>query len=67
MTVGDRIEHYREVRSLTRAQLADACKVDVRQVYRWECGDTKPSADNLTDLAVALNVSIDRLLTGREY
>ncbi|MGB3328673.1 MAG: helix-turn-helix transcriptional regulator [Thermomicrobiales bacterium] len=44
---------------LTQLELANAIGVTPSAVYKWERGQTEPSATNLRDLAAALKVSMD--------
>ena len=53
------IKELRVEASLTQLELANAIGVTPSAVYKWERGQTEPSATNLRDLAEALRVSMD--------
>lgn len=50
---------------LTQKQLADMLHVSYQAVSRWEQGASIPSVELLYDLATALGISTDSLLTGQ--
>src|SRR4051812_7319472 len=59
-TVGENIRKYREARSWTQVQLAEAAVIDERTVQRAESGRAI-GAESLQAIAGALDVSIERL------
>jgi len=59
---GDRLKEIRELRQLSQADLAKRVGSHVQQIYRYENGKADPSADVLTSMARALEVSIDYLV-----
>ena len=40
--IGKKIQKWREERGMSRQELANALKVDLRTVYRWECAERSP-------------------------
>jgi transcriptional regulator with XRE-family HTH domain len=56
----------RRERGLTQQQLAERVAVDVQQLKRYEAGSSQPTLDVIRKMALALNVSSDRLLFGEE-
>lgn len=53
------IRELRQAVQMTQLELANAIGVTPSAVYKWERGQTEPSATNLRDLASALGVSMD--------
>lgn len=62
----DRIRQTRIGQKLTQQQLGDRVGVTKATISQWEKGDYSPSGQNLYNLAKALGVSADWLLTGKE-
>ncbi|WP_026100724.1 helix-turn-helix domain-containing protein [Synechococcus sp. PCC 7336] len=56
----------RKSRQLTQLELANLLDIQPRLVGRWEQGKGKPQFDYVIKLADVLEVSLDRLLRGRE-
>ena len=61
MNLTEKIRALRESAGLTQAELAETVGVSEKVVSKWECGETKPSAEVLPALADAFGVSIDDL------
>lgn len=57
-----RLRDIRLLRGHTQESLAEVLNTNARQVWRWESGETTPSADNVAMIAMALNTSADYLL-----
>ena len=55
------IARYRKENRLTQEQLAERLGITFQAVSKWETGQTVPETALLTELAKALNVSIDKL------
>jgi len=55
------IRELRVAAKLTQLELANAIGVTPSAVYKWERGQTEPSATNLRDLAAAMDVSMDEI------
>ena len=63
---GSTIRTLREKQKLTQKQLADQLAVSDKTVSKWETGKGLPDIGIITDLALALGISLAELLTG-EY
>lgn len=64
MTIGKRIAAARRAAGLSQEGLAAQIGVSRQAVAKWEADASLPGADNLQELAKALNTSCDELLTG---
>lgn len=60
--IGNRIRKYREECNMTQKQLAERIGVSNSRVSNWEQGLTRPDADILAAVCVALDVSPSLLL-----
>jgi len=60
-TISDRIIQARKLKKWTQSDLAGALNVNVKNISRWELGQSKPSIEAAAELAKALNVSLDYL------
>jgi len=58
----DRFRELRLSQNLTHEELADRLNVGVRQIHRYESGETDPSADILSRMSQTLGVTADYLL-----
>ena len=66
MTLGNRIAALRKAAGLSQEALAAKLGVSRQAIGKWEADASLPGLDNLHQLAQALGVSIDALLTGKE-
>jgi len=66
MNISDRIASRRKDLSLTQVALAKKIGISGVSVGKWESGLNQPKGRYLNDLAAALGVSVDWLLTGKE-
>lgn len=64
--VGSFITRKRKEAGLTQQQLADKLNISFQAVSKWETGNAYPNVEILYDLAMALHVTTDELLTGNE-
>lgn len=64
-TVGKRIRAARNSLRLDQSDLADAAKVHVKTVSRWENDAMAPDSDALRRVAEKLNVDVGWILTGK--
>ena len=64
MTIGERICEYRKRRGLTQAALAEMLGITDKAVSKWERGISSPDVSLLSELASALDVTADELITG---
>ena len=63
--VGRFIAERRRQLGMTQQNLADRLDVSFQAVSKWENGTTYPNIELLYDLATALEVTVDEILTGR--
>ncbi len=61
MNLTEKIRTLRETAGMTQAELAEMVGVSEKVVSKWECGETKPSAEVLPALADAFGCTIDAL------
>ena len=61
LTLGETIKLLRKRNKLTQEALAEKLKVTPRAVYVWETDKKLPSLDNIINLSIELNISIDDL------
>ena len=61
MNLTEKIRALRENAEWTQAELAERVGVSEKVVSKWECGETKPSAEILPALADAFGCTIDAL------
>lgn len=64
MTLGNRIAALRKAAGLSQEALAAKLGVSRQAIGKWEADASLPGLDNLHQLAKALGVTIDALLTG---
>jgi transcriptional regulator with XRE-family HTH domain len=63
MTIAERIRLYRQQKGLSQAELAEKSTVNNKSLSRYELGSSIPPADALKNIADALGVSSDTLLS----
>jgi len=61
MNIGNNIKHYRQQRGLTQEQLASKSGISKNGLWNYENNKRKPNIETLTDIAMALNVSMSDL------
>lgn len=61
-----RLADLRKQKSFTQQHLAERVGVHVQQLKRYEAGSSQPTLDVIRNLAVALGVTADRLLFGKD-
>ena len=66
LKVGHFIAAKRKEAGLTQQQLADKLAISFQAISKWENGAAYPNIEILKDLASALHVSVDEILSGRE-
>lgn len=64
--IGGRIRKLREARDLTQEALAERAGISPTYQSRIELGDKRPSLGVLVRIATALDITVDRLLTGSQ-
>lgn len=62
MSIEQRIRNIRAERGVSQEALAELLDVSRQTVSKWETGQVRPSADNLTRLSQALGVPVDALV-----
>ncbi len=63
MTIAERIRLYRQQKDLSQNELAKLSKVNNKSLSRYELGTSVPPADALKNIADALGISADALLS----
>ena len=66
MDFAQRLAAFRKERALTQQALADRVSVHITQINRYESGDSQPTLDVIRRLAIALTVSADELIFGKD-
>ena len=61
-----RLAALRKEKGLTQQQLADRIQTHVQQLKRYEAGSSQPTLDAIRKLAIALGVTSDQLLFGKD-
>ena len=64
--IGSRIKAKRNAAHLSQTALAGKVGVSLKQVYKWEVGRDLPSLDKVSNIAAALGVSVNWLITGKD-
>lgn len=65
--LGDRIAYLRREKGYTQAQLAQLLHISASALGMYEQGRRIPGAEVLVELSRQLQVSVDYLLTGKDY
>lgn len=65
--IGQYIAKKRKEKGLTQQALADQLMVTNKAVSKWETGSGIPDVAILKELASALNITVDELLSGESY
>lgn len=66
MEFPQRLAEARKGRGLTQQALAERVSVHVTQINRYETGDSQPTLDVIRRLVLALAVSADQLIFGKD-
>ena len=64
--VSDSIKKLRKEKGMTQDALAEQLNVTRQAVSNWEMGKTQPDVETLTKLAEIFNVSVERIIYGKE-
>ncbi len=64
--IGQFIKERRKEKKLTQEELADKIRVSNRTISKWENGNSIPDYSIINDLCVALDVSVNELLSGEK-
>ena len=66
MSVGKNIKNIRQSKSISREDLSNALNLSVHAIAKYEQGQREPNIDTLNKIAVALDVSVNDLLSGND-
>ena len=66
MDFSTQIIQLRKERNMTQQALADAARLHVNQIKKYESGTAQPTLKALINVAKALHVSLDNLVFGSE-
>ena len=61
--LGDNIRNYREMRGFTQEKLAELSNISEKHLSKIERGKINIKIDTLVNIATALSVSVDKLLS----
>ncbi|MFP7176853.1 helix-turn-helix domain-containing protein [Priestia filamentosa] len=64
MDLGERLKILREVRNISREDLAQKMNVSRQAVYKWETNKGYPDIENLIKLSELYNTTLDELIKG---
>ena len=64
--VNTSIKDLRKKKNMTQDELAEKLNVTRQAVSNWENGKTQPDIETLTQLAEAFDVSVERIIYGKE-
>lgn len=64
--VNTSIKDLRKKQNMTQDELAEKLKVTRQAVSNWETGKTQPDIETLTQLAEVFDVSVERIIYGKE-
>jgi len=67
MSFNEKLQALRKEKGLTQEELAEKLDVSRQAVSKWEAGQAMPEIDKLIELADIYDVSLDLLLTGKEF
>lgn len=67
MTLSDRLQELRKTHHLSQEQLAEKLDVSRQAVSKWESAQANPDINNVMKLSRIYGISIDYILTGREF
>lgn len=62
MKLGENILKLRKEKKLSQEELAEKVNVTRQTISNWELGETQPSPEQLKQLSIIFNVSVDNLL-----
>ncbi len=66
MTLGEKLKHLRQDKSLTQKDLADKLHVSFQTISKWENGENEPDISTLRELAKLFDCSVDYLINEDE-
>lgn len=62
---GDMIRKYRTEKGLTQKKLGELCGIADSNIRKYESGNQNPKIETLQKIADALDIPVNRLLTGK--
>lgn len=66
MDFNNRLYQLRKQKGLSQEELANRLNVSRQTVSKWEVGDSTPDMEKLIAMSVLLDVSLDKLVMGKE-
>lgn len=63
-TIGAFIQKVRKEKGLTQKELAERIHVSDKTISKWENGNSAPNTEILSELCLALDISVNELLSG---
>lgn len=66
MDFNNRLYQLRKQKGLSQEELANRLNVSRQTVSKWEVGDSTPDMEKLVALSVLFDVSLDKLVMGKE-
>ena len=67
MGLSENIKNKRQELKLSQEYIADQLDVSRQAVSKWETGQSKPTASNLTELAALFEISLSELVDPQKY
>ncbi|WP_133966788.1 helix-turn-helix domain-containing protein [Eubacterium limosum] len=67
MTLGEKIRLLRNRKFLTQANLAEKAGISLNSIQKYESGKNTPKIENLSKIAIALEIDLDALIEDTEY
>lgn len=67
MDIGKRIKEARTKLAMSREHMAEELNVSTQSVYNWETGRNIPALELLASLCQLLHMTVQFLLTGKEF
>lgn len=64
--VGKNIKAFREENKLSQEKLAETLNVTRQAISNWETGKTEPDIETLHNISVALGVTVEELIYGKD-
>ena len=64
-TIGQRLAEARKNCGLTQSQVAEKLYLTTQSISSWECGNSLPDTEKISEIAALYGITTDWLLTGR--
>ena len=62
MLFSEKLKQFRNAKSLTQEELAEKLNASRQAITKWESGDGIPDIENLKQLSILFNTTIDDLI-----